>query len=42
MAVVGILSTQLVHHHFVAHRPEGSAPPIIRTLVDRTALAEAH
>jgi asparagine synthase (glutamine-hydrolysing) len=41
MAVVGILSTQLVHHHFVARRVEASVPPVIRTLVDRLALAEA-
>jgi asparagine synthase (glutamine-hydrolysing) len=41
MAVVGILSTQLVHHLFVAHRPEASAPPVIRTVVDRLAMAEA-
>ncbi|MGH9348220.1 MAG: asparagine synthetase B family protein, partial [Vicinamibacterales bacterium] len=38
MAVVGILSTQLVHHHFVARRPEASAPPVIRTVVDRLAM----
>jgi asparagine synthase (glutamine-hydrolysing) len=41
MAVVGILSTQLVHHHFVAQRPEAAAPPVVRTVVDRLALAEA-
>jgi asparagine synthase (glutamine-hydrolysing) len=35
MGIVGILSTQLVHHYFVRHRPEASAPPVIRTLVDR-------
>jgi asparagine synthase (glutamine-hydrolysing) len=41
MAVVGILSTQLVHHQFVARRPDASAPPVVRTVVDRLALAEA-
>jgi asparagine synthase (glutamine-hydrolysing) len=39
MAVVGILSTQLVHHQFIASRPEAAAPPAIRTVVDRLAVA---
>jgi hypothetical protein len=39
MAVVGILSTQLVHHQFVAERPQASAPPAIRTMVDRAGIA---
>ena len=34
-AVVGVLSTQLVHHFFVRNRPEGIAPRTIRTVVDR-------
>ena len=37
MAAVGILSTQLVHHHFVRSCPQGDAPPVVRTLVDRLA-----
>ena len=35
MAVVGILSTQLVYHHFIHHHPEASAPSEVRTVVDR-------
>ena len=35
MGVVGILSTQLVHHHFVARRPDATPPGHIRTVVDR-------
>ena len=38
MSAVGILSTQLVHHHFVRHCPEAKAPPVIRTVVDRLAV----
>jgi asparagine synthase (glutamine-hydrolysing) len=41
MAVVGILSTQLVHHHFIAHRPRASAPAVIRTVIDRVAAPAA-
>jgi asparagine synthase (glutamine-hydrolysing) len=37
MAVVGILSTQLVHHHFIRTRPGGRAPATLRTIVDRVA-----
>jgi asparagine synthase (glutamine-hydrolysing) len=37
MGVVGMLSTQLVHHQFIAHRPRSEAPAAIRTLVDRVA-----
>lgn len=36
MGVVGVLSTQLVHHQFIAHRPEAAPPAVIRTIVDRT------
>ncbi len=39
MAVVGILSTQLVHHHFIRRQPVASAPATIRTIVDRVAAA---
>jgi asparagine synthase (glutamine-hydrolysing) len=39
MAMVGILSTQLLHHRFVARRPHAAAPPVIRTLVDRVGVA---
>jgi asparagine synthase (glutamine-hydrolysing) len=41
MAVVGILSTQLVHHHFVRSRPVAAAPAVIRTIVDRVAATTA-
>jgi asparagine synthase (glutamine-hydrolysing) len=35
MGVVGILSTQLVHHHFIRRRPEATAVPHVQTVVDR-------
>ena len=35
MAAVGVLSSQLVLHFFVARRPEADAPAMIRTIVDR-------
>jgi len=35
MGVVGVLSTQLMHHHFVRQRPEAASPRHIRTRVDR-------
>ena len=35
MATVGVLSTQLVHHHFIERRPQADAPATIRTVVDR-------
>jgi asparagine synthase (glutamine-hydrolysing) len=38
MAAVGVLSTQLVHHHFVKQQPQAEAPATIRTVVDRAAL----
>ena len=38
MAVVGVLSTQLVHHQFVAARPTAEAPAVIRTIVDHAAV----
>jgi asparagine synthase (glutamine-hydrolysing) len=35
MGVVGLLSTQLLHEQFIRQRPQATAPPVIRTLVDR-------
>ena len=35
MGLVGVLSTQLVHHHFIAQRPTSAAPSRIRTVIDR-------
>jgi asparagine synthase (glutamine-hydrolysing) len=37
MAVVGILSTQLLHRQFVLDRPNTSQPPRVRTIVDRVS-----
>jgi asparagine synthase (glutamine-hydrolysing) len=37
MAAVGILSTQLVHHHFMQQRPRTDTPVTVRTVVDRLA-----
>jgi asparagine synthase (glutamine-hydrolysing) len=37
MAVVGILSTQLVHHHFVRQAPAAGAPAEFHTFVDRSS-----
>lgn len=37
MGVVGVLSTQLLHHHFIESRPEAAPPAEIRTLVDRSS-----
>jgi asparagine synthase (glutamine-hydrolysing) len=39
MAVVGILSTQLLDHQFIAHRPDTGAAPFVRTIVDRLTTA---
>jgi len=39
MAAVGVLSTQLVHHHFVRRQPEANRPAFIRTVVDRLGVA---
>ena len=39
MGVVGVLSTQLVHHHFVRRRPEATPPREIRTAIDRLGAA---
>lgn len=35
MAVVGVLSTQLLYHHFIRRQPALAAPVTIRTMVDR-------
>jgi asparagine synthase (glutamine-hydrolysing) len=35
MSVVGVLSTQLLHHQFIRHRPEACLPATIHTRVDR-------
>lgn len=35
MALVGILSTQLVHHHFIEQRPTGRADVVFRTDIER-------
>ena len=37
MGVVGVLSTQLVYDQFIRRRPQATAPPVIRTVVDRVA-----
>jgi asparagine synthase (glutamine-hydrolysing) len=36
MALVGVLSTQLVHHYYVSNRPAGARPIRLRTDIDRT------
>jgi len=35
MAAVGVLSTQLLYHHFIRRQPPLAAPVAIRTMVDR-------
>jgi len=42
MAAVGVLSTQLVHHHFVQRQPQAERPPVIRTIVDRLGVAAVN
>ncbi len=37
MALVGVLSTQLLHHHFIATTPTVNPPPVIETIIDVTA-----
>ena len=37
MGVVGVLSTQLVHHHFIRERYRATAPAYIRTLIDHAS-----
>jgi asparagine synthase (glutamine-hydrolysing) len=41
MAVVALLSTQLVHHTFIRRRPEAQPPGAIKTLVDRVEATAA-
>jgi asparagine synthase (glutamine-hydrolysing) len=38
MALIGVLSTQLVHDQFIRRRPEAIGPTAIRTVVDRLAI----
>lgn len=40
MAICGIVSSQLLFHHFVRHRPRATPPACIRTVVDRVATQE--
>jgi hypothetical protein len=40
MAAIAVLSTQLVHHHFIKHRPAGGALPPFRKVVDRVTVPE--
>ncbi len=35
MALVGVLSTQLVHHYYVRQRPAGRHPAVLRSDIDR-------
>ncbi len=35
MAVVGVLSSQLLHHHFIRQRPTADAPREIHTVIER-------
>ena len=37
MAIVGILSTQLIHEQFIRQRPDPGPPVALRTSVDRVA-----
>jgi asparagine synthase (glutamine-hydrolysing) len=39
MAVVGILSTQLLDHQFIANRPDAGTAPFVRTIVDKVTTA---
>jgi asparagine synthase (glutamine-hydrolysing) len=41
MGVVGVLSTQLLHHHFISRRPAAAAPREIRTVIDRVSAGVA-
>jgi asparagine synthase (glutamine-hydrolysing) len=38
MALVGVLSTQLLHHHLVRNRPDGGPEVPLRTLVDKVTV----
>jgi hypothetical protein len=35
MALVGVLSTQLLHHQFIQNRPTGGPPVALKTDEDR-------
>jgi asparagine synthase (glutamine-hydrolysing) len=35
MGVVGVLSTQLLHHHFICRRPDVESLAIVRTRIDK-------
>ena len=37
MGLVGVLSTQLVHHHFIRRQPQATSPAAIRTVIDRAS-----
>jgi asparagine synthase (glutamine-hydrolysing) len=39
MALVGVLSTQLVHRHFIAARPDATPAEAVRTVIDRLQTA---
>ena len=39
MGVVSVLSTQLVYDRFIRRRVEASAPPVVRTIIDRVDAA---
>jgi hypothetical protein len=41
MALVGVLSAQLVYHHFIAGSPAVAVPSVIRTIVDRASAPAA-
>ena len=41
MALVGVLSTQLLHHQFVASRPDAARPQALATDIDHLHRAEA-
>jgi asparagine synthase (glutamine-hydrolysing) len=41
MALVGVLSTQLLHHQFVRNRPTGQPPAALKTDVDRARELES-
>jgi asparagine synthase (glutamine-hydrolysing) len=41
MALVGVLSTQLVHHHYVHNRPASARPITLRTDIDRRRISKS-
>jgi len=42
MALVGVLSTQLLHHQFIRNRPRGQSPITLTTDVDRIRESESR